>query len=554
VNQHRVKLGDRLILSNSKAAIERFIGVSGGTVKALNSTGDFRYMRARYPYSAKEAAYLFIGDAFVARAVSPRTKILQTRRMTAQADLYAVGFGALLYGWLEGTAPIDIKQVVKAGTLKKSELKHADGSPIRFVPNRGASSERWGRVAAMTPLADLSIDKVTKSEAQAYTAFQTSYQRYWKGYIDPIAMRVNRSADGKALSVDGLMLPLIADSVYDELINIVGKARVKSRRWGPGFVWTVALGQDTRMRRKLNSLPKIMSMRNISVGWVGDWVMLGIADNMTLWNLLVSVGAIPELSTAKREESITALANTPFFAAAHIKNRLVLAASLTGLRLMAEETAPGLLTWGKSQPHRRVPVVTVSASDKGGIFGRIDLTFHYAIASNVLLLSLDYGTLTGLIDAVLDGKGPRTPEDPNVSSQTEWRLSMGDPNGGLALSAMGLLEHPARVQSQRAQRDLTVLYRGLGALPQGSELRQTALGYLGFEPSSVHGGEFTVADGWVTHSLYGNPLIPRALAIPVKESPATRLIQGLKTLEMALGFQGEKESRGLRVNIGWDRR
>ena len=61
-------------------------------------------------------------------------------------------------------------------------------------------------------------------------------------------------------------------------------------------------------------------------------------------------------------------------------------------------------------------------------------------------------------------------------------------------------------------------------------------------------------NGWITHSLYGNPRAPNALAIPVKDSPVTRLIQGLKALEMALGFQGENESRGLRVNLSWDRR
>jgi hypothetical protein len=159
-----------------------------------------------------------------------------------------------------------------------------------------------------------------------------------------------------------------------------------------------------------------------------------------------------------------------------------------------------------------------------------------------------------VIDAALDGKGPRTPEDPNVSSQAEWRLAMGDPNGGLSLSTLGMLERPARIQSQRALRDLEVLYLGLGALPQGDALRQTALGYLGFEPSSVHGGAFTVANGWVTHSLYGSSLAPRALDIPVEGSPVTRLIQGLETLEMALGVQGEKESRGLHVNINWERR
>jgi|GEM_PF-1151303 len=551
VNQHRLKLGDRVILSNSKAAITRFVGVSRGTVKALSTTGDFRYMRARYPYSENEAAYLFLGDAFVANAVSPRTKILQARRMDAQADLYAVGFGALLHGWLEGTAPADIQQVISAGTLKKDELQHADGSSITFVPGQGASSERWGRVAALTPLADLSIKRVTRSESRAYQLFIETYQRHWRAFIDPIAIRVNRSADGNSLSMDGLMLPLIEDSEYNKLIETVGKARVESRSWGPGLVSTLALGDHLR------DMAKGMSGAMLGLGWVGDWLMFGVGDDTALWNLLVTVGAFPESDDAQRKESIAALVNAPLFLGVHVKSPLLFATFLTTVRAMVKETVPDILIWGSGQPHRGIQVVTVTPNTKSGWVDRLmraPLSIYYAIAPNTLLISLNYTTLTSLIDAVLDGKSPRTPTDPAVSSQSELRLSMGEPEGGLALSIMGFLEHAARVQHGRAQRDLDVLVRGLGTLPQGDVLRQAGLGYLGFEPRSVHGGDFAMADGWLTHSLYGNVLAPRTLAIPVKGSPATRLIQGLKELEMSLGFEGEKESRGLHVKGRWDRK
>ncbi|MBT9557457.1 MAG: hypothetical protein IV100_15560, partial [Myxococcales bacterium] len=48
VDQHRIELGDVLIVSNSKAAIERFAAIADGAEKPLADSGDFQFMRARY--------------------------------------------------------------------------------------------------------------------------------------------------------------------------------------------------------------------------------------------------------------------------------------------------------------------------------------------------------------------------------------------------------------------------------------------------------------------------------------------------------------------------
>ncbi|MDX9720564.1 MAG: hypothetical protein RBU37_07445, partial [Myxococcota bacterium] len=155
IRQYRVELGEVLILSNSAKAIERFILVADKKLPSLAEAGDFRYLRARYPFGTDtEDGYLFIGDALVAKTVGPRLKILEARRMAARSELLAINCAALLYGWLEGKRPESVETLVKAGLLSKEELQHARGGGISFTPERGAWSS-WGSVAALTPIADL---------------------------------------------------------------------------------------------------------------------------------------------------------------------------------------------------------------------------------------------------------------------------------------------------------------------------------------------------------------------------------------------------------------
>ncbi len=98
----------------------------------------------------KEEGFVFLPDAFIAKAVGPRAKILAARRMAARADLLAVNYAALLYGWLEGARPAETAALREHGVLAPTDLEDADGRPIAFDPEQGASSA-WGRPNAIPP-------------------------------------------------------------------------------------------------------------------------------------------------------------------------------------------------------------------------------------------------------------------------------------------------------------------------------------------------------------------------------------------------------------------
>src|SRR5664280_607139 len=83
--------GDIRVLSNSRAAMARLILVKQGKLPKLSDDKGYLGARSLAPFDLRrERAFVFFGDAFVANVVGPRSKILEARRMRAQAELQAV--------------------------------------------------------------------------------------------------------------------------------------------------------------------------------------------------------------------------------------------------------------------------------------------------------------------------------------------------------------------------------------------------------------------------------------------------------------------------------
>ena len=565
VNQHRMRIGEILVIANSRHTIERFAAVAEGKAPSLASRGDFRYMRAVYPYSDEDSkhSFLFVGDDFVNNAVSPQTKILQARRMNAQADLMAVGYASLLYGWLEGKRAPSIQEVLGAGYLRREELEHSDGTPIEFSPTDGASSARFGRPAQLVPLAELELTGVSAEEEAAYGRFRDTYQRNWRGFIDPIAIRLVRDGRTRSIQIDGRMLPLIEGTEYDELIRLVGAKAVRIPRLDGAGQWTFAVGEESRLRRELDRLAGFLGMRDLHFGWLGDWVSVGVADRSGLWDMAVLAGEIPKLpesdakpSADRQATEMKVVDQAPVYVAAHIRNPLSFAGTLAGIRAFVERVAPGMVSWEDGRDWRGIKTVNVV----GRLRAEKDappVSLHYAIAGDVFVASPDEATLLTLVDRLVSGKGPTVATVGQAEAMQSWlEVTPQSNDSWLTRTAIGLLEKEVHQQHVATFRDLEILRRGFGGvLPGGVTLRKAGLGFLTFEPRSVQGGMFRLDDaGRIAHTAYGTRLEPVLQSIPTKGAPLTALVRSLKRLRMAVGFEGRGRNRGLHVTAEWGRR
>lgn len=558
VNQHRFELDGVIVVANTRSLSERLIAVQQKKAPALSESGDFRYMRTVYPHDAKsEDGFLFISDAFVTRTVSPTLRILQARRMAAKADLQAVGYAALLHGWLEGKPASDAEALIAAGILKKTELAHQGGGVIDYDPKVGASSVAWGRPQALAPLSSLSVDTISVVEKQAYERFRDTYQTYWRRFIDPIAVRIQRTDD--RLAFDARMLPLIEGSDYDELIRMVGRATVMPPKLKNSVQWTWALGSDARLRRELDGIGKFTGMSQLSFGWLGDWVIVGAKGSSALWDMMIMTDMAP--STPKSRDARKKLGDEfmfqladrfPLYVGAHIKNPVSLVATLAAIRGFVDQVAPDMVEWSDGAVVSGTKTVNITVSLPEGWSGG-SFTLHYGMAGNVFLASLDEATLAELIIETKAGESARSPKgagDSETDAQSHIGIELGPKNGWLEKSLLSLLEGEVLHQRGAVYRDIEILARGLGTLPT----RAQALGFLGYEPAMVQGGQFELKDGRIQHSLYGTETEPVLVAVPVKGAPLTDLVQSTKALDMSLEFEGEGRTRGLHVMLDWQRR
>jgi len=544
IEQNRVELGDHLIISNSRGAIRHIIDAFEGRTGRLADSGDFQYLRARYPFDAKaEDGFVFISDAFVAHAVSPRTKILAGRRMHAQADLLAVQHGIMMHGWFEGKEPNSIKDAQDKGYLTADLLKHADGQAIGF-DERGALSG-WGRVRLMTPLRDLPLEKVSEDEKSSYDQFRQTYQMYWRAMIDPIGAQIRRTAEG--FSMDARMLPIIDSSDYNNVRELVGQARVMPRTAHPGFHWVGAIGENARLRQQLDGAGRAFLGGRFATGWLGDWVAIGVLDRSGLQDLAL-YGLRHAMGSPEKEDDVMRLfARLPAYLLVHLKNPLVLGTVLTSLKTMAEESAPGMLQWGQTDPYGEVPIVRVGTSDQGGLISG-EFAILYATVNDIFIVAMERTTLEMQIDAVLDGKVPTKVSDPlEPGTQSAFQGSLK--NNYLKTALLALVESDAPRSQQKVQaayEDLARSVPGLNPL----NTRTKGLALLGFEPFHFHGGELSLTPYGAMHSIYGSASHVRWPAVPVEDSPVTKLIQSLESLEMSLEFEGEGDHQGIRARFG----
>lgn len=564
IDQHRLELDDVLVLANSRATIEALVAVADKKEKALSESGDFKTFRTMDPFSADEDGYAFLSDDFVAHAISPVTKVLAARRLMARVDLMTVGNGALLYGWLEGEVPGSTDALVTSGVLLPQELKHEDGTPIELAGLAGPSSKAWGRIGAMTPLSELTVETVSAAEKQAFEDFASTYQRYWRGTIDPVGIRIKRTDDGKSLSLDGRMMPLIANTEYDDLLEMVGVARIEAEVMPAGIRWMFGIGEKARMRRELDGLGSMLGRSDVDFGWLGTWVEVGALDRSGLWDLVLLDDTLPQPEGEDRvrwsdPRFFDAIARMPLWAGAHVKSQLGLAATLTAIKAAVSTAAPDLVVFEDGGKYRDVSIVSIKPTPKGANMekGLDKMALHYATPSDRIVVSLDKVTLQAAIDAALDGRGPKA-LDPAANEGAQAILTLGNPGGEswLTKALLGALEGEARDAFHGAFRDAETLQRGLpGTAPGTPAWDQAALGYLGSIPASAHGGTFSVgADGLLAHSIYGSEASPAFPVVPVEGSPITELVRSLQAVSFGIAFEGEDDFRGLRAKVSWSRR
>ncbi len=555
IRQQRAQVGELAIVSNSPRACERVLDAIARKTARLGDEPDLKYMLARDP--ATPQAFVFLSDKFIAAVTGPQQKILAARRQEALAELLTPGYAALLHGWLFGQVPASTEALVASGLLMADELKHDDGAEIRFTPGSAASSV-WGKAAALTPLIDLPpVTQVSAAEKLGYENFVQGYQQYWKQFIDPVAVRMSVKDEGASAiaEVDVRILPLISATDYSDIEAIVGATRVQVSAVDGGLQAVWAVGKDARLRGDLDGLMKAATgQSDIGLGWLGDWVLVGLDDRAALVELLArfddTVQLPPEKSVDYQLSDLELwriVGRFPFYAAAEVKNPAMLVATLAAIKTMLGGVAPGWVDWGDGGQHRDLPIVRVGVSKTTPMLPNRDIAdavaLYYVQTGSAIVLAVDLPTLKSAVDRVLDGKLPKSGEEGTSQFVFEAHSTAGAP---LWTALLWMIQDQANDAQLGARRSAEILMRGdPGVQGDAKALAQRGLDYFGFAPVTAQGDSaFTLAPEGAGDALLGTSSAPSYVALPIAGSPVERLMQRLTGVRGEVSFDKEPAPAG----------
>ena len=293
---------------------------------------------------------------------------------------------------------------------------------------------------------------------------------------------------------------------------------------------------------------------DIGIGWLGDWVLVGVEDRAALVEMLAKFDDTVQLAPPKAKGNLVedvelwrAVGKFPIYAAAEVKNPAMLVATLTAIRTMIGEVAPGSIEWGETSRHGDFPIVRVGVSKSAPMLPNREIAdavaLHYVLLPQAIVLALDIETLKSTIDRMQAGGLPKGAAEGHSQFVFEGRSVTGGP---LWTALLWMIQGQANDAQAGARRSAEVLLRGDPAILGKTELvAQRGLDYLGFVPVSTLGTPvFTLGPDGAGDPMLGTTMAPSFVPLPIADSPVERLMQRLTGVRGEVSFDKEPEPAG----------
>ncbi|MFQ5655800.1 MAG: hypothetical protein ACE5GW_13855, partial [Planctomycetota bacterium] len=506
-----------VVVSNSIPQLQRIAETAAGGHASLRDLPEYTFFRDRYRRGdPDESALLILSDATIRRWCGPRWRIGASRRTRAAATL-----SELQARWMEDLAARGIERAGGAlsGELLQVDFPHPELEKLTVTPE-GVMSSSYGTLEFLTPILELSIEKVTPSEAAAYRQYRDRYQRRWPRFFDPIAVRVSLTAE--RVAVDTTVMPLIDRSEYREYIDLASGARIGLRDGDPhpGTILHVvtSLNPEGRMVRMLEGFlhSPASPFNPHPLAWMGNYCALYL-DADPEWERVVR-------AAETRDERVAALRTEPLGVSIAVRDPLRLAGFLTLLRGLSAVAAPEMLVW-ESREHNGQSYVKVQLSaPMAGDPQEEELALYYAPTKRILHLSLREDVLHRALDRTREGLEGEAKADPSAGNGDAW---LGE---NLALKVNRRVLDVARTLFRDTYQQ-RMQHRSFGNLAILNEWKRL---YPHENPIALHeriwktrlrcpgGGNYAWNERFQTmeSTIYGHPADPRAGAkfpLPLRE-------------------------------------
>ncbi|HSV16618.1 MAG TPA: hypothetical protein VLI90_20305 [Tepidisphaeraceae bacterium] len=490
-------IGPAVVVTNSLVQLEKLASVQQAKAAALSSTPEYTFFRDRYRLGdEKETALLVLSDQTIRRWCSPRWRIGDSRRTRAAAVMSDL-------------------QAEYARDIAMGPIKRQIVTPNRFVPGLdrmslhtgGVFSDTFGSLDFMTPIAELNLDTVTREEADAYDRWRSGYERNFR-WFDPIAIRISLGAT--SIGVDTTVMPLMVSSDYQDVVELSAGAKLTADSADPHYAMAqIAMAFNPKSKQLINLSNIAQSFGGGAAGidplaWLGHSASL-YGDDDGFWDELAKADQADEFIRHQ-------VARLPVALYVESSSPLKLAAFLTALHGLADQSAPNLTTW-ETLKHGDLSYVKITAAG-AGMEGMENLALYYAALPHALILSLNEGVLTRSMDREAARKpGAAAATMPATQPVGPWlgesyclRLA---PRFLQSIMDAGKNELQAQAQ-ETAWRNIPILNEFKRLLPD-QDPAQAYERVFGIALIDGAGGHYDWDEKWQTmqSSIYGSPAQPK---------------------------------------------
>jgi hypothetical protein len=575
VSLHRVVVQDYVIYANSRVGLQRILDTHGGKHKSLAEARDFQYMRTIFRSDDKdETGFGYLSDAFIRNLVGPASKIKEKRRLEALTSMYMLHEAALYHAWETGKPPADHDALLTATALRDAEIYVPEGRPLAWdARTHTAISDVYNTIHFATPLVELPIDQVTEAEAQAYRQFRLEYLGLWRQYFDPIGMRI--ALDDKQVKLDTYILPLVANSRYNELRRVTGEGSVQLdlNSIPPQTIGQFLMHLSPNVGDRGNVLGLGRSFGGGIVdfasflAWaldpVGQWVLVR-ADDSRVYGELMDLFERQEKGEQVNVERIARLVfQMPILVGMDVKNPLTFAAALATARTSVMKALPGALTWEPlEKPYKDVFIVRIQATPAGmrqygGILGIEQRAGQKPFLPAVFYASIDGAFYVTFNEAMLRDLIERSQE------KREGKRALVEVNSSLYVSpgaaklSRGLIQMVLEKQMHEQALASAPLWYPLyhaGLITKktdAADVRKLAERWYGFVPVSPDGAAYLYdrRTDEVRNERHGSLARPKTNKLLAEDTQLWPLLEQLQSIRADLRFRED----GIHTTLTVDR-
>jgi len=231
--------GNYHLVTTSRAIVERFLEV--GQAKGAGSLGaasEFQHARTIMPVDREDTIFLYFSPSFFQGLFSPQYQIELNRRLRAVTEMEMLQL-ARWAARAEQRPGDTIDDLVQGGLLPAGFGRRPDGSTPKVAGGTMVDSLRGAR-GSFTPVPDVKLKFVTRSEAARYAEQAAYYSGQWR-QMDPLMVGIKRYAlEGdrmERIAIDAHVSPF-ADQKYGWVTSLLGPPTRVYIKHAPGDIIT----------------------------------------------------------------------------------------------------------------------------------------------------------------------------------------------------------------------------------------------------------------------------------------------------------------------------